>query len=225
MFKYTDFGPKVYLQGWVGDELVVKAKYDQAWETVEEPFKILKMRESKTGTTNDLERAVAQLTYVKGRILVARRQYKDAIATLEKALSMQQRLLGNHSLTGRCLNALGHAYFNKADEDRHSSGVDKAHEYHRQAWEMLVKITGDKPEKHFDAPMYLLNIGASYHQMGKKCKQSDKKKADEYFGLAIANYKEAHKLERALKLSNSPNTAFVLKNMAMSHCEMEVGFF
>ena len=212
-----------YLKGWMADELFVRAKYDQAWETVEEPLQMLKQREAVTGRTNDLERAEAQLTYVKGRILVARRRYKEGISILEKTLLMQQRRLGDHSLTARCLNALGHAYYNKTDEERHASGVAEAHEYHKKAWKMLEKITGNKPENHFDAPMYLLNIGASYHQMGKKCKPSDKKKANMYFDLAIQNYKQAHELERALKLSNTPNTAFTLKNMAMSHCEMQVG--
>ena len=37
-----------YLQGWVADELVVKAKYDDAWETVEEPLKILQVRETES---------------------------------------------------------------------------------------------------------------------------------------------------------------------------------
>ncbi|XP_038050738.1 uncharacterized protein LOC119723908 [Patiria miniata] len=212
-----------YLRGWMADELYVRAKYDEAWNAVEEPLKVLKARASDPaiGRTNDLERAEAQLLYVKGRILVARRKYKDGIAILEQALKIQERLLGNHSLTARCLNGLGHAYFNKADDDRLCIGATEAHEYHLKAWEMLVKITNGKPEKHFDAPMYLLNIGATFHQMGKKFKRSNKKNADEYFNLAIKNYHEAYDLERALKLSNSPNTAFVLKNMAMSYCEME----
>ncbi|XP_033637587.1 uncharacterized protein LOC117298435 [Asterias rubens] len=210
-----------YLQGWVADELVVKAKYDDAWETVEEPLKILQVRETESGITNDLERARAQLMYVKGRVLVGRREYSKAFEVLKQALSMQQRILGNHSVTARCLNALGHAYYNKADEGFLSSGVDEAHEYHKKAWEMLVKVTDGKPEKHFDAPMYLLNIGASYHQMGKKNLLLRKGKAKKFFELAIANYNEAYELARALRLTNSSNSAFILKNMAMSHCEME----
>ena len=211
-----------YLQGWVADELVVKAKYDDAWETVEEPLKILQVRETESGITNDLERARAQLMYVKGRVLVGRREYSKAFEVLKQALSMQQRILGNHSVTARCLNALGYAYYNKADEGFLSSGVDEAHEYHKKAWEMLVKVTDGKPEKHFDAPMYLLNIGASYHQMGKKNLLLRKGKAKKFFELAIANYNEAYELARALRLTNSSNSAFILKNMAMSHCEMEV---
>ncbi|XP_038050899.1 uncharacterized protein LOC119724049 [Patiria miniata] len=212
-----------YLQGWMADELYVRAKYDEAWKAVEEPLKVLKARASDPtiGRTNDLETAEAQLLYVKGRIMVARRKYKDGIAVLEQALTIQERLLGNHSLTARCLNGLGHAYFNKADDDCLCIGATEAHEYHLKAWEMLVKITNGKPEKHFDAPMYLLNIGSTFHQMGKKFKCSNKKKAHEYFNLAIKKYHEANDLARALKLSNSPNTAFILKNMAMSYCEME----
>ncbi|XP_022102016.1 uncharacterized protein LOC110985352 [Acanthaster planci] len=211
-----------YLRGWMGDELYVRAKYDEAWKAVEEPLRVLETRASgPSGRTDDLERARAQLLYVKGRILVAKRKYKDGIAVLKQALSIQERLLGNHTLTARCLNGLGHAYFTKTDEYRHSTGSAEAHEYHMKAWEMLVKITGGKPEKHFDGPMYLLNIGATFHEMGKKRKSSDKEKAKEYFQLAIKNYEEAYDLEKALKLSNSPNTAFVLKNMAMSYCEME----
>ncbi|XP_038050735.1 uncharacterized protein LOC119723903 [Patiria miniata] len=212
-----------YLRGWMADELHMRAEYEEAWKTVEEPLQLLKARASDPaiGRTHDLERAEAQLLYVKGRILVARRKYKDGIAVLEQALKIQERLLGNHSLTARCLNVLGHAYFNEAEDDRLCSGVTEAHEYHLKAWEMLVKITNGKPERHFDAPMYLLNIGTTFHQMGKRFKSSNKKKAHEYFNLAIKNYRKAFDLERALKLSHSPNTPFVLKNMAMSYCEME----
>ncbi len=201
-----------YLKGWVGDEQVTIAQYSKALKTVEEPLK--RVRSCKT---NDSERAKAKLLYVKGRICSETDKFSEAIAFLEEALSIYQRLLGPHTVTARCLNALGHAYYNEAEESRVETGT-KALEYHRKAWDMLKKITNGQPEKHFDAPEYLLNIGASYHQAGKNI--CHERKANEQYRLAIKTYEEALELAESLKLAQLPSTAYMMKNIAMSYYEM-----
>ncbi|XP_071798858.1 uncharacterized protein [Asterias amurensis] len=202
-----------YFKGWVGDEQVTLAQYSNALKTIEEPLKRV-----RSGTlTVDSERAKAKLLYVKGRIRSENEEFSEAIILLEEALSIHQRLLGAHTVTARCLNALGHAYYNKAEESRVETGA-KALEYHQKAWDMLKKITNGHPKKHFDAPEYLLNIGASYHQAGKN--SCHEKKADKLYRRAIKTYEEALELAESLKLMKLPSTAYMLKNIAMSYYEM-----
>ena len=143
-----------YFKGWVGDEQVTLAQYSNALKTIEEPLR----RVRSFTLTVDSERAKAKLLYVKGRICSENEEFSEAVALLEEALSIHQHLLGAHTVTARCLNALGHAYYNEAEESRVETGA-KALEYHQKAWDMLRKITNGHPKKHFDAPEYLLNIG------------------------------------------------------------------
>ncbi|XP_072034457.1 uncharacterized protein [Amphiura filiformis] len=204
------------LSGWLADQYMVQAKYSEAYQTLVDPMNWLKSLPEPL--SRDAELARAQCLAIQGRYLSDNpdHNYKEAIKVLEQSLSIRKKHLGDNSLTARCLNFLGHVYHRKGDD------ASKTKSYHEQAWEMLARITNGHPEQHFDAPTFALNIGSAYHQLGNT--EMDKRqtsKAKEYYRHAISFYDKAQEIEKRLRLEGNPNTAVILKNKAMSYCEME----
>ena len=203
------------LSGWLADQFMVQAKYDETWETLKDPLDWL--QSLKQPLSKDADLAKAQCQTIQGRYLSNKPDpnYKLAMKVLEEALSIRKKYLGDNTLTARCLNFIGHVYHKKND-------VNKCKSFHEQAWEMLDRITDGRPEQHFDAPTYALNIGSVYHALGNtEMDKHQKAKAKEYYRHAISFFDRAQEIEKRLQLEGNPNTAVILKNKAMSYCEME----
>ncbi|XP_019643984.1 PREDICTED: uncharacterized protein LOC109485032 [Branchiostoma belcheri] len=199
-----------FMKCWQAEQLVERGLLNDALKIVGKLMKTLTEME-KTKNSDGLQLTLARCYYIKGRVLVYRKQHKDSLKLLEDTLGIEKQVLKKHTLTARTLNMLGHVYFNIEHEER-------AKVYHEEAYNMLKKLV--RSENHPDFPNYLTNIGACYHRLGNKHPRESLESTENY-ERALDYYDKAYQLQVRLKMEGHQGTATVFKNKATTLVEME----
>ena len=140
---------------------------------------------------------LAQSTYlfVDGEIYYRKGSLQRALTSLYLAVDIMEELLKNHTITTRCLNAIGNCH-NQLDNH------EEALMFYTKAYEMRRKLSGSK--NHLDLPFYKGQIGTVYEGQGQ-------------FDKAIQCYQEALELSKELKLSGILRLALFHRNIANAY--------
>lgn len=156
--------------------------------------------------------------------MCSKQEFDVGVESLKKCLQIRKELLGNHTETARCLNAIGNCYM-KLEE--HQNALDA----YTQALDMRKQLSGSR--EHFDSPAYMNNIACVHEEMGKtflnQCRQGrDPRqqetlymKSREEFHQAISNYQEAINMEKRLFIYGFSNTATFYRNMSNGYSYLE----
>lgn len=140
---------------------------------------------------------LAQSTYlyVEGEIYYRKGSLQRALTSLYLSREIMEDLLQNHTITTRCLNAIGNCHNRLGNHE-------EALKFYTKAYEMRRKLSGSK--NHLDLPFYKGQIGTVYEGQ----KQYDK---------AIQCYQEALELSKELKLSGILRLALFHRNIANAY--------
>ena len=162
-------------------------------------FTVLKKAKSSFDKVKEVEKESKEykLTqslylFVEGEMYLKRGQPRVAHDKLLRSLETRKKLLGAHSDTAKCLNAIGNCL---CDLEK----LDEALEYYKSAYEMREELTGS--ENHFEMPVYKNQMG------GVEERKKNYKEAIEF-------YESALELEKKLKLLTQANTAIFKRNIA-----------
>ena len=140
---------------------------------------------------------LAQSTYlfVEGEIYYRKGSLQRALTSLYLSVEIMEELLQNHTVTTRCLNAIGNCH-------NRLGNLEEALKFYTKAYEMRRKLSGSK--NHLDLPFYKGQIGTVYEGQ----RQYDK---------AIQCYQEALELSKGLKLSGILRLALFHRNIANAY--------
>ena len=140
---------------------------------------------------------LAQSTYlfVEGEIYYRKGSLQRALTSLYLSVEIMEELLQNHTITTRCLNAIGNCHNQLGNHEEALTSYTKAYEMRR-------KLSGSK--NHLDLPFYKGQIGTVYEGQ----RQYDK---------AIQCYQEALELSKELKLSGILRLALFHRNIANAY--------
>ncbi|XP_003730369.2 uncharacterized protein LOC100888565 isoform X1 [Strongylocentrotus purpuratus] len=209
-------------QGWFADQELQLHKFKEAETAIANPMSYC---QTQLTMTPDLREGYSQCLYVKGNLLVQKPQARghmqnkmreEGTKILKECIQVRHRHLGNSLVSARSINALGSAYFK-------GMKYEEALEQHKLALEVLKTVTKNHPETHPDYTFYLMNIGTCYHELGYSYSRSitQKEKGRRYFEQAIRTYKEGQEALRGVDLDKTSIMGTMLKNLAMTYCEME----
>ena len=140
---------------------------------------------------------LAQSTYLyaEGEIYYRKGSLHRALTSLSLSKEIMEDLLQSHTITTRCLNAIGNCHNRLGNHE-------EALKFYTKAYEMRRKLSGSK--NHLDLPFYKGQIGTVYEGQ----KQYDK---------AIQCYQEALELSKELKLSGILRLALFHRNIANAY--------
>ncbi|XP_033107475.1 uncharacterized protein LOC117109310 [Anneissia japonica] len=205
-----------FLCGWLGDQYICQSLVLEAHKAVDNGLKTLEKLNSSEKNHRNAMIAKAACLYVKGRAFTGQQKYNDSLIPLKKSLALRQEYEGDHTMTARVLNAIGHVFYRQKK-------ISDSQYYHQEAWEMIRRITHDKPEVHLDSSVYVMNLGTCFRSSGKAhmdAKEPEKgtelyNKALEWFNIALEMQQTSFpglEIELAAK---------ILKNRALCHFELE----
>ena len=140
---------------------------------------------------------LAQSTYLytEGEIYYRKGSLPRALTSLNHSLEIMEELLKNHTITTRCLNAIGNCHNRLGNKEG-------ALKFYTKAYEMRKKLSDSN--NHLDLPFYKGQIGTVYEGHA----QYDK---------AIQCYQEALELSKELKLSGILRLALFHRNIANAY--------
>ena len=133
--------------------------------------------------------------YAEGEIYFRKGSLPRALTSLHLSLEIMEDLLHNHTITTRCLNAIGNCH-------NLLGNYEEALKFYTKAYDMRGKLSGAK--NHLDLPFFKGQIGTIYEGQ----KQFDK---------AIQCYQEALELSKELKLSGILRLALFHRNIANAY--------
>ena len=133
--------------------------------------------------------------YADGEIYYRKGSLPRALTSLYLSSEIMEDLLQNHTITTRCLNAIGNCH-------NELGNPEEALKFYTKAYEMRRKLSG--PKNHPDLPFFKGQIGTVYEGQ----KQYDK---------AIQCYQEALELSKELKLSGILRLALFHRNIANAY--------
>ena len=139
--------------------------------------------------------AFATYLYVKGEISYKKGSVPEALRSLRFSLDLMEDLVGNHTSTTKCLNAIGNCY----NELRNFHDAMK---FYTRAYEMRKALSASN--NHLDLPFFIGQRGTVYEMQ----KEYDK---------AITCYEEALKLSKQLKRSGILRLALYHRNIANAY--------
>ena len=141
--------------------------------------------------------ALSTYLYVEGEIYCRKGSLQRALKSLYVSREIMEDLLQNHTITTRCLNAIGNCHNRLGNNE-------EALKLYTKAYEMRKKLSGSK--NHVDLPFYKGQIGTVYEGQ----KQFDK---------AIQCYQEALELSKELKLPGILPLALFHRNIANAYAK------
>ena len=133
--------------------------------------------------------------YAEGEIYFRKGSLQRALTRLYLSREIMEDLLHNHTITTRCLNAIGNCH-------NQLNNHEEALKFYTKAYEMRRKLSGAK--NHLDLPFFKGQIGTVYEGQ----KQYDK---------AIQSYQEALELSKELKLSGILRLALFHRNITNAY--------
>ena len=139
--------------------------------------------------------AFATYLYVKGEISYKKGSVPEALTSLCFSLDLMKDLVGNHTSTTKCLNAIGNCY----NELRNFHDAMK---FYTRAYEMRKALSASN--NHLDLPYYIGQIGTVYEMQ----REYDK---------AITHYEKGLELSKKLKRSGILRLALYHRNIANAH--------
>ena len=140
---------------------------------------------------------LAQSTYLyaHGEIYYRKGSLHRALTSLYLSREIMEDLLQNHTMTTRCLNAIGNCH-------NQLGNLEEALKFYTKAYEMRRELSG--LNSHLDLPFYKGQIGTVYEGQEKLDK-------------AIQCYQEALELSKELKLSGILRSALLHRNIANAY--------
>ena len=139
--------------------------------------------------------ASATYLYVKGEISYKKGSVQEALRTLRSSLDLMEDLVGNHTSTTKCLNAIGNCY-------NMLGNFNDAMNFYTRAYEMRKALSASN--NHLDLPFFMGQIGTVYQMQ-------------EDYDKAILCYEEALELSKKLKRSGILRLALLQRNFANAH--------
>ena len=139
--------------------------------------------------------ASATYLYVEGEISYKKGSVQEALRTLRSSLDLMEDLVGNHTSTTKCLNAIGNCY-------NMLGNFNDAMNFYTRAYEMRKALSASN--NHLDLPFFMGQIGTVYQMQ-------------EDYDKAILCYEEALELSKKLKRSGILRLALLQRNFANAH--------
>ncbi|PFX16465.1 Tetratricopeptide repeat protein 28 [Stylophora pistillata] len=139
--------------------------------------------------------ASASYLYVAGEIFYKKGSVQEALRNFHSSLDLMEELVGNHTSTTKCLNAIGNCH-------NALSNFKDAMNFYTRAFEMRKVLSDSK--NHLDLSFFKGQIGTVY-EMQKE------------YGKAILCYQEALELSKQLKRSGILRLALFHRNIANAH--------
>ena len=139
--------------------------------------------------------ASATYMYVEGEISYKKGSVQEALRTLRSSLDLMEDLVGNHTSTTKCLNAIGNCY-------NMLGNFNDAMNFYTRAYEMRKALSASN--NHLDLPFFMGQIGTVYQMQ-------------EDYDKAILCYEEALELSKKLKRSGILRLALLQRNFANAH--------
>ena len=139
--------------------------------------------------------ASATYLYVEGEISYKKGSVHEALRTLRSSLDLMEDLVGNHTSTTKCLNAIGNCY-------NMLGNFNDAMNFYTRAYEMRKALSASN--NHLDLPFFMGQIGTVYQMQ-------------EDYDKAILCYEEALELSKKLKRSGILRLALLQRNFANAH--------
>ena len=155
----------------------------------------LQMAYKNLKDSRSYKQAQSLYLYAKGEIYYRKGSLQRALTSLYLSSEIMEVLLLDHTITTRCLNAIGNCHNGLGNPE-------EALEFYTKAYEMRRKLSG--PKNHLDLPFFKGQIGTVYEGQ----KQYDK---------AIQCYQEALELSKELKLSGILRLALFHRNIANAY--------
>ena len=172
------------LQGWKSATEVLNLA-DDSLQTISKELK----------NSNPCRRVHSIYLYVEGEIYYKKGSIPKALESLHISLKIKEDLLGSHTSTTRCLNAIGNCY-------NMLGNFKEALTFYTRAYEMRRALSGSN--NHVDFPFFKGQIGTVYEVQ----KEYDK---------AIQCYQEALELSKELKRAGILRLALFHRNIANAH--------
>ncbi|XP_071949357.1 uncharacterized protein [Antedon mediterranea] len=205
-----------FLCAWLGDQYICQAQILEAHKAADNGLTTLDKLKSGDRSHENTMIARAACLYVKGRAYTGQQKYEESLMVLHESLALRRKLEGDHTMTARVLNTIGHVFYRQKK-------LRDAQRYHEEAWEMIDKITGGKPEVHIDFSVYVMNVGTCFRSWGNRYTDSkETEKAKEQYDKALDFFNNALKMQqRSFPGLEIELTSKILRNRALCYFEME----
>ncbi|XP_071950716.1 uncharacterized protein [Antedon mediterranea] len=205
-----------FLCAWVGEQYICQALILEAHEAADNGLTTLDKLKSGDRSHENTMIAKAACLYVKGRAYIRQQKYEESLIVLHESLALRRKLEGDHTMTARVLNTIGHVFY-------HQKKLLEAQRYHQEAWQMIDKITGGKPEIHIDFSVYVMNVGTCFRSWGNRYTDAkESEMAKEQYDKALDFFNNALKMQkRSFQDQETELTAKILRNRGLCYFEME----
>ncbi|XP_071950717.1 uncharacterized protein [Antedon mediterranea] len=205
-----------FLCAWVGDQYICQAQILEAHKAADNGLTTLDKLKSGDKSHENTMIAKAACLYVRGRAYIGQQKYEESLIVLHESLALRRKLEGDHTMTARVLNTIGQVFYCQKK-------LRDAQRYHQEAWDMIDKITGGKPEVHIDFSVYVMNVGTCFRSWGNRYTDAkETEKAKEQYEKALDFFNNALKMQqRSFPGLEIKLTSKILRNRALCYFEME----